>query len=510
MALVYKHGTYGEFAETVARPTTQSGTLAVYVGTAPVNLVRGYEAYVNTPVYMADLNAAKRYMGYSDDWASFTLCEAFWAHFDNLAGNVGPIVAINVLDPATHKKAEATTAQLTFVNKRATISSDTIILDTLALADKTEGTDYSIDYDWNKKEAIITDIGETPISTQVQATYSEVDVSMVDKDDVIGGVTAGGVHTGMGCIALIYQKYNFIPNLIAAPGWSHDKEVYEAMITAGTKINGHWDAFVVSDLPVSVPTSTIDSAVVGSTEVGSNTLIDNVDAAISYKDLNGFTNERTKVCWPMGIDSSGRVFHGSTITMWAMLNTDESNNGIPMESPSNKDAFITAQYFGPDSKNQGFDQTRANDLNAAGITTIVYWGARWAIWGPHTAAYKFGAVTDPRVIFDNSLRMMMYISNSFQQEWAMTIDEPMTRALSDTIKNREQEKADALVAVGALIGKPVVTFEESKNSTAELVEGNFVWGFEGTPTPPFKSGTLQVAYTDAGFDTYFGEAEGEV
>lgn len=491
MALVYKHGTYGEFAETVARPTTQSGTLAVYVGTAPVNLVRGYEAYVNAPVYMADFNAAKRYMGYSDNWASFTLCEAFKAHFDNLAGNVGPIVAINVLDPATHKKAEATTAQLTFVNKRATISSDTIILDTLALADKTEGTDYSVDYDWNKKEVIITDIGETPISTQVQATYSEVDVSMLDKDDVIGGVTAGGVHTGLGCVALIYQKYNFIPNLIAAPGWSHDKEVYEAMITAGTKINGHWDAFVVADLPVGDGTDTVDEI-------------------ITWKNTNGYTNERTKVCWPMGVDSSGRVFHCSTLTVWAMLNTDESNNGIPMESPSNKDAFISAQYFGEESTNQGFDQTRANDLNAAGITTIVYWGARWVVWGPHTAAYKFGAVTDPRVIFDNSLRMMMYISNSFQQEWATTIDEPMTRALSDTIKNREQEKADALVAVGALIGNPVVTFEESENSTDELVEGNFVWGFEGTPTPPFKSGTLQVAYTDEGFDTYFGEAEGEV
>lgn len=491
MALVYKHGTYGEFAETVARPTTQSGTLAVYVGTAPVNLVRGYEAYVNAPVYMADFNAAKRYMGYSDNWVSFTLCEAFKAHFDNLAGNVGPIVAINVLDPATHKKAEATTAQLTFVNKRATISSDTIILDTLALADKTEGTDYSVDYDFNQKQVIITDIGTTPISEAVQATYNEVDVSTIDEDDIIGGVTAGGVHTGLGCIALIYQKYNMIPNLIAAPGWSDNKDVYEAMITAGTKINGHWDAFVVADLPVGDGTDTVDEI-------------------ITWKNTNGYTNERTKVCWPMGVDSSGRVFHCSTLTVWAMLNTDESNNGIPMESPSNKDAFISAQYFGEESTNQGFDQTRANDLNAAGITTIVYWGARWVVWGPHTAAYKFGAVTDPRVIFDNSLRMMMYISNSFQQEWATTIDEPMTRALSDTIKNREQEKADALVAVGALIGNPVVTFEESENSTAELVEGNFVWGFEGTPTPPFKSGTLQVAYTDEGFDTYFGEAEGEV
>ena len=30
MALIYKHGTYGEFAETQAGVATQSGTLAVY------------------------------------------------------------------------------------------------------------------------------------------------------------------------------------------------------------------------------------------------------------------------------------------------------------------------------------------------------------------------------------------------------------------------------------------------------------------------------------------------
>ena len=83
MPTVYKHGTYGEFAPTIAKASTQSGTVAVYVGTAPVNLVRGYADYVNTPVYLADLNSARKYLGYSEDWATYTLCEAFKAHFNN-------------------------------------------------------------------------------------------------------------------------------------------------------------------------------------------------------------------------------------------------------------------------------------------------------------------------------------------------------------------------------------------------------------------------------------------
>ena len=100
----YKHGTYGEFAASIGAVATPSGTVAVYVGVAPVNLVRGYEAYVNSPVKLTDFSAAARYMGYSNSWAQFSLCEAFKLHFNNPLGNVGPIVAINVLNPATHKK----------------------------------------------------------------------------------------------------------------------------------------------------------------------------------------------------------------------------------------------------------------------------------------------------------------------------------------------------------------------------------------------------------------------
>ncbi len=481
----YKHGTYGEFAKTVSKPALQSGTIAVYAGTAPVNLVRGFAGSVNAPILLGDFTAVKRSMGYSSDWSKFTLCEAFKAHFDNTFGNVGPIVVINVLDPSIHKKSAPTTKALTFVNKRATIEGDTIILDTLVLADKVENVDFTIEYDYDKKLTILTDISDVGISSPVNATYSEIDTTNLDANAVIGGVTAAGVYSGLGCVDLVYPELNLIPNVIVAPGWSESKDVYEALLKAGTKINGHWDAYVVADLPVADATT--------------------IAEAIQWKKDNGYTSERSKVCWPQALDSYGRIYHGSTVCVWAMLITDATHSGIPMESPSNKEIFVAKQYFGTDSTNRGFDQSAANELNANGITTMVYWGAKWVLWGPHSAAYKFGEVSDYRAIFDNSLRMMMYITNRFQEEWAFDIDSPMTRAKADSIKNREQEKADALAAMGALIGTPVVTFEQSKNSTADLVEGNFVWGFTGTPAPPWKSGTLQVAYTDAGFDSFFGE-----
>jgi phage tail sheath protein FI len=484
----YKHGTYGEFAESVGAVSTQSGTVAVYVGIAPVNLIRGYGDAVNTPVMLSDFESVKRYMGYSKNWAAFDLCEAFKVHFDNEAGNVGPIVAINVLDPAKHKKSAPTTKSLTFVNGRASFESDTIILDTLAVAESVEGVDFNLSYDFNKGQVIITAIGDA-LTGGVSVTYSEVDPSMVTAEDIIGGVTDGGEYTGLGCVALVYQQLGVIPNLIASPKWSEKPDVYKAMVAAATKINGHWDAFACVDIPI------LDGA----------TKVDTRPLAKKWKADNGYTSEHSKVFWPESSDNAGNNYHTSVLAVWRTMMVDAKNNGIPMETPSNKPLPIAKQYFGEGSLNRGFDQQGGNDLNADGITTVIFWGGEWVLWGPHTAAYKHGAVEDNRVIFDNSIRMMMHVSNSFQHDHALTIDQPMTVAMADTIRNREQEKMDALAAVGAFIGTPVVEFRKSENSVGNLVEGNFVWGFKGTPTPPFKSGTLRVAYTTAGFDSYFGE-----
>ena len=83
----------------------------------------------------------------------------------------------------------------------------------------------------------------------------------------------------------------------------------------------------------------------------------------------------------------------------------------------------------------------------------------------------------------------------------------MTKAMAETIRNREQEKVDALKAKGALIGEPVVEFVETDNPTEELVEGNFTWRNRLTPTPPFKSGKMKIAYTTEGFETEYGGEE---
>jgi hypothetical protein len=179
MANEYLYGAFGHIGDDVAQNATQAGTVPVYVGIAPVNLVRGFATagIINIPVKLSNINEAKRKGGYPDDWANCSLCEAIDAHFNNTIGNVGPIYMINVLDPAVHKKAQATTKELTFANKMATIVSDKIILDTFAIAEKVEGVDYRLSYDYGTKTLTIYDIGEAAMAT-ISSSYSEVDLAI--------------------------------------------------------------------------------------------------------------------------------------------------------------------------------------------------------------------------------------------------------------------------------------------------------------------------------------------
>jgi phage tail sheath protein FI len=97
----------------------------------------------------------------------------------------------------------------------------------------------------------------------------------------------------------------------------------------------------------------------------------------------------------------------------------------------------------------------------------------------------------------------MYITNRFQQDHGTEIDQPITPQDKETILNTEKEKLDTLSGIGALIGTPTVEFVETANPTSSMMNGDFVWDFTVTNTPPMKSATARVCYTDEGFQSFF-------
>lgn len=485
----YKHGAYGEITDNKVTNATQADVVAVYIGTAPINLIRGYADanLINMPIKVANMSDAQSKLGYSENWEDFTLCEAFAEHFDNTVGNVGPIYIVNVLDPDTHKAAEKTTKELSFSNKRAEFESSDIIMDTFAIADKVEGVDYSLEYNFAKGSVVVKLLADDDAAT-LQCSFDTVDTSAVTEADIIGQKTEDGQYTGLYAMSLLYQHHNAVLNMLAAPGWSQIPAVYKAMVSTVQKLNGHWDGFVNADIPL---------------EDAEGNEINTITKAIEWKNANGYTSEFSKVYWPMVKDGNGRVFHLSTAGQATMLRVDQSHDGVPFETPSNKEIMATSQYFGETSKSKGFDQQTGNSLNEKGITTACFWGGQWVLWGPHTAAFTYNGNTDGRSIFDVNIRMLMYITNSFQLDHGTEIDSPMTPQDKDTILNYERQKLDTLTGIGALIGTPTVEFVESANPTSDMINGDFVWDFSATPTPPFKSGTARVRYTDEGFAAFF-------
>lgn len=547
----YLYGTYGYLADSVSAATADNSTAALYVGTAPINLIRGYAAagLVNKPVRLKNLYQARNTIGYAADWDTYTLSEVVAAHFANPQGNQGPVYVINVLDPDVHRASEATTVTLNFVNGSASFESENIILDTLALADKAEGTDYIVSYNFDThKVSIVSADEDNPIEGAVEASYYDVDASGITEADIIGTVTNNGTYTGLQAAALIYQTYNVIVNLFAAPKWSGFKNVYRALVAIATKLNGHWDGFVYADIPLSY-TETIevitytydpvdspsgDPADQGwyekvddetyvltedttvdvsktyytrtehSEEETETVDIDAIAKAINYKNSKILNSERSKIFWPKATGTDGNIYHLSTLAIVETLRVDSTHTGVPMETCGNKAIPVTEQYFGATSKNAGYDVESANDLCENGLATLVFWGGAWKLWGDHTAAYKFDDEdVDDRAIFDVSMRMLLYLTNRFQVTWANTVDKPFTVQLKDTILVREQERLDALVVMGALIGKPTISFEEAYNTIDDVKHGNFRWDIQVTPTPPMKSASAYVAYTDAGLSAYF-------
>ena len=487
--MAYKHGAYGEISPSKVTDAQQSEVVAAYIGTAPVNLVRGYADadLINMPIKVANMSDAQNKLGYSEDWEKFSLCEALAEHFDNTVGNVGPIYVVNVLDPDTHKAAEKTTTELTFTNKRAEFESADIILDTFAIADKAEGVDYSLEYNFGRGSVIVKLLKDDETTT-LQCSYNTVDASAVKESDIIGQTTDDGQYTGLHAMKLLYQYHNAVLNLLAAPGWSHIPAIYKAMIGIVQKLNGHWDAFVNADIPL---------------KDASGDPINTRAKAIAWKEDNGYTSEFSKVYWPMKKDGSGRAIHLSTTGQATMLRVDMGHDSVPFESPSNKEIMATRLYFGEDSKNRGFDQQDANELNENGITTACFWSGRWVLWGPHTAAYTHNGSMDARATFDVNMRMLMHITNGFQLRHGTKVDEPMTPQDKDTILNEEKQILDSLTSVGALIGSPSVDFLETANPVNEMVNGDFVWDIAATNTPPRKSITGRVSYTDEGFAAFY-------
>ena len=471
----YRHGAYADLESTrdyVSPPGV--GTIPVYIGRAPVHQLADYGGRTGTPLLISSYNDAVRQIGYSDDWESFELSEAVYAHFKNNVQSVGPIVVINALDPEAGKSTAQKSVTVEFSKRKGTIASSKAILSTLTITGKTAGVDYSAEYAADGMSVLLRDLKGGLES--VEAAYYEVDPSAVDGADIVDALNSG--------LPRVYYDLREVPTILCAPGWSAEKAVYEALTAAGEKINGHWYAYVNADLDC-IAAKTIDEAV----------------AAKQAYDVEA---GNASLLWPMGRKGE-RLYHLSVLNTVTMQWVDLANGNMPYETPSNKAVDIDSLCLADGAAIQ-YDQTEANRLNAVGIDTASFWEGSWRMWGSHTAAFEHDKEIDRRSVFDCNVRMTHYVMNLFQRRYGGEVDKPMRRARKDTILNDFQAVLDSMIEEGALLAGEI-SFEEENNPVDDMVLGNFVFTTVVSNPVPGKNITTTVRWTSDGLTTLFGGEE---
>lgn len=476
----YKHGVGATINPSQpAFPPSGVGTLPVYVGTAPINTLADPEAVVNKVLLVNSLTEAKLAVGYSDDWNTFTLCEAIDAHFNNPLGNIGPIVLINVFDPAIDTKEG--TANVALVAKIGYINNEKVLLDSVAIADKVLGTDFKVEYVVvdGKNQVKLTDLTELGLASPAAVTFDEMDITTIVATDIVGTVDADGVRTGLQVVDFVYQDTGLIPTILAAPGWSEDSAVYTGLVSKCQAINSHWDAICVAD---------IDSSATGALTVAE---------AKTQKSTDGYISKLSKVFWPMA-KFGAKLYHMSTLSVVMMMQTDYAYDNIPYASPSNQQILATGAALA-DGTEIKFDEVEANDLNSVGITTMAFLGGLWKLWGPHMANYTYAAEASikPEDMFDCTVRMQGYLKNTFQANYLVDVDHPFSRRQIDEILDSAQIWLNSLIADEAMLYGNI-GFKSQSNPSGQIAAGNFVFNVGYTSVPPGKSITFEIQYDPAG------------
>lgn len=448
---MFQHGSYSKEVASSIRGMVTAKSPVFVVGTAPINM--GDIKNVNKAQLITSSEEAMKYFGGTGD-ISFSISEVLDACLN--IHNVKPIVAVNVLDPEKHSTSK-TEQELAVVEKKVVLATKGILLDTLKV--KLTSSEEAI-----PKENYVTifkSTGELVIELKtdgipkINVEYSYLDISKVTKLDIIGGIDPNSLkRQGFECIDEVFNKYSMIPGLIIAPGYSHEPEVKAIIEAKASSINSKYGAMGIVDIPED-------------TQYG--------DAILKKKELN-VVDEDLVLCYGKG-KLGEKIYHLSSLVAALMMSVDASNDGVPFESPSNKNLKVNALVIKEDGEYKEIlldEEQQANLLNENGIVTAIRRSNGFVLWGNRTSIYQPGGSTDPKDVWIPVKRMFKFISNTIILNTAQDVDKPMTYSRAELIQNTTNVFLAGLVSGQKLLGGRI-EFKREENSLTDMLEGKFKW-----------------------------------
>ena len=455
-----------EKATSVQTPKVATVGIPFVVGTAPVQSA-AKPAKSNVPVLVTSWDEAVEKLGFSYDWESYTLCEFMYSHLQLFGAQ--PVIFCNILDPEAMKKAvEAKDYDVTDHKATLPIGAVAGSIKVKATVD-VEGTpteqelkadeDYSILYDRDDTDTYVCIVelledGSAYDAETVNIAYNEANPTTATVADVVDGVAQVDA-----CLTAV----GLVPDLIAAPGWSHNTVVAAVMATKAAAINGLFKGKAVIDA---------DSGEDGVTEYSQLS---------GSKNKNNFVDVDQIICWPM-VQLGDYRFHLSTQICGLMATVDAGNRGIPYESPSNKNLKMDACVLKDGTPvNLTWNQV---DLIAGSwgvVTAVNFLDSGWVAKGNYTACYPGN--TDVKDQFIPVSRMFDFIGNTLIRTFWSKLDKPMTPALRDSILQTCNIWLGGLTGGGYLYGARAEMLAE-ENPLTSLLDGIITLHIYNAPPVP--------------------------
>lgn len=458
-----------EVPTSINTPVVAGCGIPFVVGTAPIHMVHGK---TNELIMAQSYKEAVEQIGYSEDWKKYTLCEFVYCQFQ-LYG-VAPVIMVNVLDPAKHKKA-VEKSQVQITDKQIKLPLE-VIEDSLKVYENesetalVKDTDYSVFYDDSTGKFIIEvlDGGSVYEAVTLYVQYDVVDPEMVTKADIIGGYSiSSGRSTGVELLNSSFFKFNIIPDLILAPGWSHDSEVAAILLAKANVISSLFQAKALLDADCEVAKKYSD--------------------VTEWKSKNNIFDKNQILFWPC-VGLGGKIYHLSTHMAGLMGKTDVANDDCPGRSPSNKALQIDSICL-PDGEEILQNLEQANYLNSNGVCTALNFYGGFKAWGNYTACYP--AVTDVKDYFMNVSRTFAWIAKTFILTYWGNLDDNITPRFLDTIIDSFNIYLNGLTAAEKLLGGRIVALAE-ENPLTDLMAGKIK--FHVYITPPSPAQEIQAAF----------------
>lgn len=386
------------------------------------------------------------------------------------------IQVINVLDPLVHNAAVADevakltaagTAQLAFAGVVASLAYQVQSGD--GQTTYKEGDDYTLD----ALNGIITRVptGQIAALQQLKVSYSHADPSAVTPADIIGGVNAAGMRTGMQLFQDGYPLFGYFAKLLVAPVWSTQASVSAALTVIANKIR----AMQFTDAPSGL---TVQQAIEARGPSGTiNFDVSDERTALFYPYVTVYDETtNANVLRPLSARAAGiQAQKDQTNGYWWSPSNTAIQGILGTERP------ITSMVNDPTCE--------ANQLNAAGIMTVFSsYGTGFRLWGNRSSAYP--ASTQPTQ-FINIRRTADIIEESIEYFTLQYVDAPESNALIDSVVESVNGFMRKLIGDGAILNGRV-WYDPAQNQTTELEGGHMVFSYDFMPPPPAERITYKA------------------